>query len=205
MTEPRRLRIGVLGAGPIAQFAHFEACRRARNAELYAVCDVAGDLLGRAAQIHEPQKLYQNYDDMLADGNVEAVIVATSDAFHVPMALKALAAGKHVLVEKPLGLSLEACLQLQTGVRQSGLVLQVGHMKRFDPGIAFANNFITGEIGELLAVKAWYCDSTYRYTVTENLQPIPYTSPKALKPGDDPKANKSSSENGQTSQRAKSA
>ena len=190
MKEGRRLRIGVLGAGPIAQFAHFEACRRARNAELYAVCDVAEDLLQRAGQMHQPQELYASYDDMLADANVEAVIVATSDAFHVPMALKALAAGKHVLVEKPLGLSLEACMKLRNRVRQSGLVLQVGHMKRFDPGIAFAHDFITGEIGEVLAVKAWYCDSTYRYTITENVQPIPFTSKKALKPGDDPKANK---------------
>ena len=64
-------------------------------------------------------------------------------------------------------------------------------MKRFDPGIRFAHDFIGGEIGELLAVKAWYCDSTYRYTVTENLQPIPDTSRQALKPGDDPKANRS--------------
>ena len=190
MKEERRLRIGVLGAGPIAQFAHFEACRRAHNAELVAVCDVAGDLLQRAAQMHEPQKLYASYDDMLADAGVEAVIVATSDAFHVPAALKALAAGKHVLVEKPLGLSLEACMELRTRVRQSGLVLQVGHMKRFDPGIAFAHDFIAGEIGEVLAVKAWYCDSTYRYTVTENVQPIPFAGKKALKPGNDPKANK---------------
>jgi len=43
--DGRRLRIGVLGAGPIAQFAHLEACRKARNAELYAICDVAPDLL----------------------------------------------------------------------------------------------------------------------------------------------------------------
>ncbi len=190
MSGPRRLRIGVLGAGPIAQFAHFEACRRARNAELYAVCDVAEDLLSRAAQLHEPQKLYRDYDAMLADAGVEAVIVATADASHVPMALRALAAGKHVLVEKPLGPSLESCLALQAAVRQSGLVLQVGHMKRFDPGIAFAHDFIGGEIGALLAVKAWYCDSTYRYTVTDNLQPIPYKSRQALKPEVDPKADR---------------
>jgi predicted dehydrogenase len=190
MKEQRRLRIGVLGAGPIAQLAHFEACRRARNAELYAVCDVAEDLLQRAAQVQEPRVLYASYDGMLADADVEAVIVATSDAFHVPMALKALEAGKHVLVEKPLGLSLESCMELQARVRQSGLLLQVGHMKRFDPGIAFAHDFICSEIGEVLAVKAWYCDSTYRYTITDNVQPIPFTSKKALKPAVDPKADK---------------
>ena len=190
LKEERRLRIGVLGAGPIAQFAHFEACRRARNADLYAVCDVADDLLQRAAQIHQPQKLYSSYDDMLADANVEAVIIAAADALHVPLALRAIAAGKHVLVEKPLGISLDACLELRRSVQQSGLVLQVGHMKRFDPGIAFARDFIHDEIGELLALKAWYCDSTYRYTVTGNVQPIPYTSARAIKPSGDAKADR---------------
>jgi predicted dehydrogenase len=42
--EPRLLRVGVLGCGPISQFAHLEACRKARNAELYAICDLAEDL-----------------------------------------------------------------------------------------------------------------------------------------------------------------
>ena len=45
--DSRLLRIGILGCGPIAQFAHFDACRKARNAELYAICDVAEDLLAR--------------------------------------------------------------------------------------------------------------------------------------------------------------
>lgn len=190
MKEQRLLRIGVLGAGPIAQFAHFGACRRARNAELYAVCDVAGDLLQRAAAVHQVERLYPNYDEMLADENVEAVIIATADAFHVPAALRAIEAGKHVLVEKPLAPALQPCLDLQARLRETGLVLQVGHMKRFDPGIAFAHDFIRSEMGQVLAFKAWYCDSTYRYTVTGNVQPIPHGSRKALRPADDPKANR---------------
>ena len=47
--DERCLRIGVLGCGPIAQFAHFDACRKARNAELYAICDLADDLRERMA------------------------------------------------------------------------------------------------------------------------------------------------------------
>ena len=46
----RRLRVGVLGCGPIAQFAHFESCQKARNADLYAICDVAADLVERMAR-----------------------------------------------------------------------------------------------------------------------------------------------------------
>src|SRR5215831_13646530 len=150
--EPRKLRIGVLGCGPVSQAAHFTACRKAHNAELYAICDQAEDLLSRMAAIHEPAVSYLDYDQMLADPQVEAIIVAIADQFHVEAALKALAAGKHALVEKPLGVSVEECEKLQTQVRESGLVLQVGTMKRFDPGIAFAQHFIQSEMGQMLAL-----------------------------------------------------
>src|SRR5688572_11814387 len=101
--ESRLLRIGVLGGGPISQFAHFDACRKARNAELYAICDLAEDLVAKMAAIHDPKVTYLDYDAMLADPQVEAVIIGTADQFHVSLARKAVAAGKHVLVEKPLG------------------------------------------------------------------------------------------------------
>jgi predicted dehydrogenase len=188
--EARQLRIGVLGCGPIAQAAHFEACRRARNAELYAICDLAEDLVERMSAIHEPRVTYHDYGAMLADPQVEAVIVATADQFHVEHASMALAAGKHVLVEKPLGVTVEECEALRERVQASGLLLQVGTMKRFDPGIAFAQQFIKENMGQLLALKAWYCDSTYRYTMTDNLQPILVTSTHARRPVGNPKANK---------------
>src|ERR1700730_5655755 len=136
--EARLLRIGVVGAGPISQAAHFEACRRARNAELYAICDLAEGLLTSMGGIHHPHTTYLDYNEMLADPHVEAVIVATADQFHVSMASLALAAGKHVLVEKPLAVSVDECEALRQDVLQSGCLLQVGTMKRFDPGIAFA-------------------------------------------------------------------
>src|SRR5256885_5999317 len=79
--EARLLRIGVLGCGPISQIAHFDACRKARNAELYAICDVAEDLVKRMAATHNPHVTYLDYDEMLADTRVEAVIVATPDQF----------------------------------------------------------------------------------------------------------------------------
>ena len=188
--EARLLRIGVLGAGAVSQAAHFDACRRARNVELYAICDVAEDLVTRMATIHEPRVTYLNYDEMLADPQVEAVIIAIADQFHVSAASRALAAGKHVLVEKPLGVTVEECEALREQVQASGLLLQVGTMKRFDPGIAFARQFIKEDMGQLLALKAWYCDSTYRYTMTDNLQPILVTSARARRPAGNPKADK---------------
>jgi len=136
--DERRLRVGVLGCGPIAQFAHFESCVKARNAELYAICDVADDLRARMAATYEPAYSFADYDAMLADPLVEAVIVATSDTLHVAAATRALAAGKHVLCEKPPGVSVEDVQGLAAAVACSGRMLQVGHMKRFDPGIEAA-------------------------------------------------------------------
>ena len=184
----RRLRVGVLGAGPIAQAAHFESANKARNAELYAICDVANDLVERMAWTHAPKKTFRNYDDMLADPGVEAVIIATSDVFHVPAAIAALQAGKHVLCEKPLGVSIEEVESLRAVIKRSGKVLQVGHMKRYDAGLQSAQTFIAGEMGEMLALKAWYCDSTHRYDVTDAVQPLMVRSANAKKPSANPKA-----------------
>src|SRR5688500_16713868 len=188
--EPRLLRVGVLGCGPISQFAHFEACRKARNAELYAICDVAEDLVEKMATVHTPRATYTDYEAMLSDPNVEAVIIAVADQFHVPAARAAIEAGKHVLVEKPLGVDVEECEDLRESVLASGLVLQVGTEKRFDPGIAFAHRFIREQMGEMLALKAWYCDSIFRYAMTDTLQPISLTSGKAKRPEGDPKADR---------------
>src|SRR5512136_611342 len=115
--DSRLLRIGVLGAGPISQSAHLDACRKARNAELYAICDVAPDLVARMAAIHPPRAVYHDFGAMLADSQVEAVIIGVADEFHVPLCLQALAAGKHVLVEKPLGVSIEECQLLRDRCR----------------------------------------------------------------------------------------
>jgi predicted dehydrogenase len=187
--QDRLLRVGVLGCGPIAQFAHLQSCTKAANAELYAICDAAPDLLARMAATYAPRKTFADFNEMLADPGVEAVIVATSDAYHVPMSIKALEAGKHVLCEKPIGLSIEEGETLAAAVKASGKTLQVGHMKRFDPALQAARDFVQKDMGQVLALKAWYCDSTHRYTNTDAIQPLPITSSQARKPGGNPKAN----------------
>jgi predicted dehydrogenase len=188
--EQHCLRVGILGCGPISQFAHLESVQKGRNVVLRAVCDADQSLAQRFGQFYDAERIYLDYDDMLHDEQVDAVIIATSDAFHVPAALKALSVGKHVLCEKPVGVAVEEVEELARKVEQSQLVLQVGHMLRFDAGIEATKNFIQNEIGELLALKAWYCDSTHRYTVTDAVQPLPRLGARALKPEGDPKTDK---------------
>ncbi len=183
------LNIGVLGAGPIAQFAHFESCQKGRNVRLYAICDTAEDLLNRMKAIWQPEKICTDYAQMLADPNLDAVIIATADAYHVPLALMAVRAGKHVLVEKPLSHSMEECKELDEAATKAGVVVQIGHMKRFDPGIEFAKEFIDSQMGNLLALKTWYADNNHRYTTTDNVQPMPIKSENSRKSGTNEKEN----------------
>jgi predicted dehydrogenase len=187
--DKRLLKVGVLGCGPIAQAAHLESASKARNAELYAICDVAEDLLQRMACTYQPRKTFLDYGAMLADSELDAVIIATSDAFHVPAAIAALKAGKHVLCEKPIGISVEEVEELKREVKASGRLLQVGHMKRFDPGLESAKAFIDAEMGQVLALKAWYCDSTHRYKLTDAVQPLIVRSANANSPAINPKSN----------------
>jgi predicted dehydrogenase len=186
--DARLLRLGILGCGPISQIAHFDAAKKARNIELTAICDVADDLRERMAALHQPRFAYRDFDEMLADDRIEAVLIGVADQFHVPLALKAIRARKHVLVEKPLGVTIEECEELRRCVPDSKLTFQIGNNRRFDPGIAFARKFVQEEMGQLLSFKAWYWDSIYRYTMTDNLQPIPQTSVTARQPEGNPKA-----------------
>ena len=180
--EERRLPIGLLGCGPISQAAHLDAIRKARNADLYAICDVAHDLTARIAAMYEPEVVYNDFSDMLADANVDAVVVAVADQFHVPLCKTALQSGKHVLIEKPLGTTVEECEGLRGPVESSGLVVQIGNNRRFEPGMTAAQRFVRDEIGALLTLDAWYYYSIYRYTMQDNLYPLPVETAHSRRP-----------------------
>src|SRR6516162_10127499 len=175
----RRLRIALLGCGPISQAAHMDAIRKAKNADLYAICDIAVGLTDRLAAIYQPEAVYNDFAAMLADPRVEAVVIAVADQFHVPLCRQALAAGKHVLIEKPLGVTVEECEDLRDLVTQAGLVFQIGNNRRFEPGMTQARRFLREELGDVLSLEAWYYDSVYRYTMQDNLYPVPVETRRA--------------------------
>jgi predicted dehydrogenase len=188
--DDRRLRIGLLGCGPISQAAHLDAICKARNADLYAICDVARGLTDRLAVVYQPQAVYHDFAAMLADPRVEAVVIAVADQFHVPLCRQALAAGNPVLVEKPLGTTVEECEDLRDLVTRTGLAVQIGNNRRFEPGMTQARRFVREELGELLTLDAWYYDSVYRYTMQDNLYPVPVESAQVKRPAGDWKANR---------------
>jgi len=186
--EERCLRVGILGCGIICQAAHLIGSSKARNIHLQAICDVAEDLLHKMAAIYEPDKIYTDYEKMLADPEVEAVIIGIGDQFHVPCAKQAVEAGKHVFLEKPMGVSIGECEGLKAMAEERGVMLQIGHMKRYDEGLQYAKRFKEEKMGEITTYKGWYCDSVGRYTLTDNVMPVLYSSEAMKKPAGNPKA-----------------
>jgi len=181
------LNIGLLGCGAIAQIAHIPAALRAKRVSLTALCDGAQDLLEKIGRRAGVSRLYTDYAVMLADQQVLAVVIAAPDEFHVPLAIQALEAGKHVLVEKPLGTNTAECVDLRRVVEQTGLKLQVGSMKRHDPGVAFAHRFIQEQVGSILSVSGIYRDTIFRPAMQETcLDPI-ISSESIVKPRQNPK------------------
>lgn len=186
--DDRVLRIGILGCGQINQSAHLISSLKARNIKLQALCDVSEELLGKMAAMYAPERVYTDYGAMLSDPEVDAVVIGIGDQFHVPCAKQAVLAGKHVFVEKPMGVSIKECEELRDLAKERGCFLQVGHMKRYDPALQFAKQFKEERMGEITTYKGWYCDSTGRYQQTDNWQPVIYSSDQARKPAGNPKA-----------------
>jgi len=184
------LSIGLLGCGAIAQFAHLPALARTRRVRLVALCDAADDLLQAIGRKTATDRTYTRYSDMLSDDRVQAVLIAVPDPLHVPLAAQALHAGKHVLVEKPLGDNSSECQELARLVRETGSVLQVGSMKRHDPGVAFARQFVRECAGSILSASGVYRDSLFRSAMQESCLDRLVTSQRTAKPAADPKSDR---------------
>jgi predicted dehydrogenase len=174
--ESERVRLGVIGCGPITLNAHADAIAKARNVQLQAISDRDHLLLADMSNRLQPANAYRDGDDLLNDPNVDLVLIAVHDRFHVPLARKALAAGKHVLIEKPLGVTVEECEQLRQ-ICPKNITIAVGCNRRFLPGVRATRQFLEEEGGEILSYTSYYYDSTFRHGVTQaNKFPLPVSS-----------------------------
>ncbi|MFH1615472.1 MAG: Gfo/Idh/MocA family oxidoreductase [Planctomycetota bacterium] len=122
--------IGIVGCGYISQF-QLQGLKQA-GGRLVAACDINADAAKKAAEPFKA-RCYTDYDKLLADKDVQAVIISMPNYLHFEFAGKALAAGKHVFCEKQMTTKLADSEKLVDIVRKSGKVFQVGYMKRFNP------------------------------------------------------------------------
>ena len=121
------------------------------DAELVAVCDADRDRLARMAEKFPGPKYVTAADKIWHDPAVEAVVIATNSSTHFRLGMEALAAGKHVLVEKPLAMSVAEGRTMAREARRRGRVLLVGHLLRYHAGVVLLRETIErGELGEIL-------------------------------------------------------
>lgn len=166
-----KIRAGIVGLGPIAQNAHLPALEKAHNISLQAIADTDAALRGQARLRYRPETVYKHSDDLFADPNVDLAILAVGDRFHVPLARAAVKAGKHVLVEKPLGITTQECEELRSLVSPEQ-VFAVGCNRRFLPGVRAAKAF-AARANSIASYNAFYYDSTFRHSLTQpNLFPV---------------------------------
>lgn len=159
MSDVITLRLAVIGAGKVVQNLHLPAIAKSTRCSLVAVCDASSHVAERVADRYGVTRVYQSVREVLGDDTVEAVLIAVGDPLHIETAMMALEAGKHVLVEKPLGTSVAQCLPLRDKVRETGLKLQVGMMKRHDPGVEYAKDAVQHRIGPVESFSARYVAS----------------------------------------------
>ncbi len=148
------MHFGLIGAGCIGRL-RAEALRKIPDARLAAVTEIDQ---ARAAELAAPAqaRVCKDLDELLGLDQVEAVIVSTPPQFHEEAVLAALGAGKHVLCEKPLSTSVEACRRMVEAAQRSGRTLATGFNQRYFPAIRFLKQAITnGSIGTLNHVRAF--------------------------------------------------
>ncbi|MDF2713466.1 MAG: gfo/Idh/MocA family oxidoreductase [Paenibacillus sp.] len=149
-----KTKVGVIGAGNISE-QHIKAYLSNPNVELYALCDMNEERANAKAAKHQVGNVYANHLDLLNDPHIEAVSICTWNNAHAPIAIDALRAGKHVLVEKPLCMTVEEALRVEEAVRSSGRVLQVGFVRRYADNTQILKQFIdNGDLGEIYYAKA---------------------------------------------------
>ncbi|BDI23491.1 Gfo/Idh/MocA family protein [Herbiconiux sp. L3-i23] len=126
------IRVGIVGCGEITQLMHLPFLDESPNFVVIALCDLSeGTAKGLAARYRVP-KVYTDSGELAADPDVDAVFVCSYD--HAGVALQAIAAGKHVLVEKPLAFTPAEGREVAAAAASAGVVAMVGYMKLFDPG-----------------------------------------------------------------------
>ncbi len=124
-----------------------------KDFELAAICDPDSDRLGQVGRRYPLAQAIADYDALLADDTLDAIVLATPADTHFRLALAALEAGKHVLVEKPLARSVEECEALIAAASRASRVLMPGHVFLYNAAVRKVKDYIdSGELGEIYYV-----------------------------------------------------
>jgi myo-inositol 2-dehydrogenase/D-chiro-inositol 1-dehydrogenase len=155
-----KIRIGSVGLGRLGIRHAENIAGRIQNAELTALCDVDKAKLEENAGRLGVKHRFTSFDEMLHCGDVDAVVLVSPSAQHTKQIAAALAAGKHVFSEKPLGVTVGECKEAERAVEaHPNLVFMLGFMRRFDESYRYAHDKVAaGEIGKPVLFRSYSQD-----------------------------------------------
>jgi predicted dehydrogenase len=143
-----KVGVGVVGVGGISSHVHLPGLRLSPLAEIVALCDSDSERLRQRAAEYNVAHTYSTYEELLQDPAVDAVVIATPTLLHAPIALAAIAAGKHVLVEKQLGMTYAETVLMYEAAREGGVRHMTAFTYRFVPAMRYLKHLVgQGTIG----------------------------------------------------------
>ena len=157
-TDP--IRLAIIGAGGMGMH-QVEFFGKLLDCEIVAICDVNPEQVAKVAALAGPETAaYTDIDRLFGEADFDAVSNCTPDRFHHPVALKAVAAGKHILSEKPPALNQEQAREMADAAADAGVVNMINLSYRDAPAIQKARGIVAGgQIGRVIHVEASYYQS----------------------------------------------
>ena len=150
-----KIRYGLLGASQIARGVHIDGIRASANSELLGIASRRAAKAAEWAKDLAIPKAYASYEEMLADREIDAVLVSLPMSAHCEWIVKAADAGKHVLCEKPMALSNEEMDQIMAAAERNGVTIMEAFSHRFPDHLPHVKKLIqSGAIGDIRIVKS---------------------------------------------------
>ncbi|KPJ77328.1 MAG: hypothetical protein AMJ54_08490 [Deltaproteobacteria bacterium SG8_13] len=158
LSPNRTVRWGVLGNATIARKCVIPAMHRSENGRVRALATRRPEKAGKIVEESQIEKLYDHYEDVLADPGVDAVYIPLPNHLHHFWTLKALRAGKHVLCEKPLACSAAQAREMESVASKAGRLMMEAFMYRFHPRSRQIRQMLReGAIGKPMLIRAAFC------------------------------------------------
>ena len=147
--KPSKIRVGVIGAGRIGKLHIEHLAQNIPEVELLSICSLNYPMAESLAEQFNVPKVTTDYNTLLVDPQIDAVLVTSSTDTHVEISQAAAKAGKHIFCEKPISLDLEQIDETLAIVEKAGVKFQIGFNRRFDASFKRVREAVTsGEIGE---------------------------------------------------------
>ena len=147
----------LVGAGDKSKKRVAPALAGTDKSEIAAVCDRNCESAKALANEFKIAEVFTDFPEALSKSKADAVYLAVPVCLHIPMALEALKAGKHVLIEKPLGLTAEECRPLLEMAEKIGKKAGCAYFRRFSPGYVYTKKMLdSGEFGQVVLIRMVY-------------------------------------------------